>query len=205
MAYMEVLLREDVDHLGHRGQVVRVRSGYGRNYLLPQGLAIEATPGNKRQITEQRRVLEKRETRERATAEGQADKLNGLELVFERRAGEHGILYGSVTSMDIAAALKEHGYEIERRRISLREAIKEIGEYDVAIKLHREVNPTVRVLVRKEGAPASAAAAPAAEGGAQAAAEGSTPVEAAAASGAAEEAVEAADASSEEPEEEGAE
>jgi large subunit ribosomal protein L9 len=179
MAYMEVLLREDVDHLGHRGQVVRVRSGYGRNYLLPQGLAIEATPGNKRQITEQRRVLEKRETRERATAEGQADKLNGLELVFERRAGEHGILYGSVTSMDIAAALKEHGYEIERRRISLREAIKEIGEYDVAIKLHREVNPTVRVLVRKEGAPASAAAAPAAEGGQQAAAEGSTPVEAA--------------------------
>lgn len=179
MAYMEVLLREDVDHLGHRGQVVRVRSGYGRNYLLPQGLAIEATPGNKRQITEQRRVLEKRETRERATAEGQADKLNGLELVFERRAGEHGILYGSVTSMDIAAALKEHGYEIERRRISLREAIKEIGEYDVAIKLHREVNPTVRVLVRKEGAPASAAAAPPAEGGEQSAAEGSTPVEAA--------------------------
>jgi large subunit ribosomal protein L9 len=188
MAYMEVLLREDVDHLGHRGQVVRVRSGYGRNYLLPQGLAIEATPGNKRQITEQRRVLEKRETRERATAEGQADKLNGLELVFERRAGEHGILYGSVTSMDIAAALKEHGYEIERRRISLREAIKEIGEYDVAVKLHREVNPTVRVLVRKEGAPASAAASPAAEGGEQAAteaaatsaaAEGSTPVEAA--------------------------
>src|ERR1700752_2292912 len=118
MAYMEVLLREDVDHLGHRGQVVRVRSGYGRNYLLPQGLAIEATPGNKRQITEQRRVLEKRETRERATA--------------ERRAGEHGILYGSVTSMDIPAALKEHGYEIERRRISLREAIKEIGEYDVS-------------------------------------------------------------------------
>jgi large subunit ribosomal protein L9 len=190
MAYMEVLLREDVDHLGHRGQVVRVRSGYGRNYLLPQGLAIEATPGNKRQITEQRRVLEKRETRERATAEGQADKLNGLELVFERRAGEHGILYGSVTSMDIAAALKEHGYEIERRRISLREAIKEIGEYDVAVKLHREVNPTVRVLVRKEGAPASAAAAPAAEGGEQA------EVEAAAASGAAEEPVEAAEEAS---------
>jgi large subunit ribosomal protein L9 len=199
MAYMEVLLREDVDHLGHRGQVVRVRSGYGRNYLLPQGLAIEATPGNKRQITEQRRVLEKRETRERATAEGQADTLNGLELVFERRAGEHGILYGSVTSMDIAAALKEHGYEIERRRISLREAIKEIGEYDVAIKLHREVNPTVRVLVRKEGAPASAAAAPAAEGGEQVAAEAPT------ASDAAEGAAEAADANPEEPEEEGAE
>src|SRR5215469_18948248 len=159
MAHMEVLLNEDIDNLGHRGQVVRVRSGYGRNYLLPQGLAIEATPGNKRQIAEQRRVLEKRETRERASAEGQADRLNGMELVFERRAGEHGILYGSVTSMDIAAALKDHGYEVERRRIGLREAIKEIGEYDVVIKLHREVNPTVKVLVRKEGAPAEAAQA----------------------------------------------
>jgi large subunit ribosomal protein L9 len=156
---MEVLLREDVDNLGHRGQVVRVRSGYGRNYLLPQGLAIEATPGNKRQIVEQRRVLEKRETRERAAAESQADRLNGLELVYERRAGEHGILYGSVTSMDIAASLKEQGYEIERRRIALREAIKEIGEYEVVIKLHREVNPTVRVLVRREGGPAAAAQA----------------------------------------------
>jgi len=173
---MEVLLREDVDNLGHRGQVVRVRVGYGRNYLLPQGLAIEATPGNKRMIVEQRRVLEKREARERAAAEGEANRLNGIELVFERRAGEHGILYGSVTSMDIVAALKKEGYEIERRRIGLREAIKEIGDYDVVIKLHREVNPTVKVLVRREGAPEEAAQA---QEGAEAAAgsAGAGPVE----------------------------
>ncbi|HEX5733697.1 MAG TPA: 50S ribosomal protein L9 [Blastocatellia bacterium] len=153
MAHMDVLLREDVDNLGHRGDVVRVRAGYGRNYLLPQGLAIEATTGNKRMIEEQRRVLAKREQRERASAEGEAGKLDGLEIRFDRRVGEHGILYGSVTALDIAEVLKERGYTVERRRIGLRDHIKEVGDYDVVIKLHRDVTPTIKVRVRKEGAP----------------------------------------------------
>jgi large subunit ribosomal protein L9 len=148
---MEVLLCDDVENLGHRGQVVRVRAGYGRNYLLPQGLAIEATSGNKRMIEEQRRILAKREHRERESAQGQAESLNGLELHFNRRVGEHGVLYGSVTALDLVEALKERGHKIERRKVSLREPIKAIGEYEVAIKLHREVAPIVKVLVHKEG------------------------------------------------------
>lgn len=153
MAHMDILLQEDVDHLGHRGDVVRVRAGYGRNYLLPQGLAIEATPGNKRMIEEQRRILAKRETRERDSAKGQAENLDGLKLRFDRRVGDHGILYGSVTVLDIVEALKEHGHTVERRRVGLHEHIKEVGDYDVVIKLHREVSPTIKVLVRQEGAP----------------------------------------------------
>ena len=158
MAHMDVLLREDVENLGHRGQVVRVRAGYGRNYLLPHGLAIEATAGNKRMIEEERRVLTKREDRERAAARTDAEKLDGLVLRFERRVGEHGILYGSVTALDVAEALKEQGYQIERRRIGLRDHIKEVGDYDVMIKLHRDVTPTVKVQVRKEGQAEEAAA-----------------------------------------------
>jgi large subunit ribosomal protein L9 len=153
MAHMDVLLKEDVDNLGQRGEVVRVRSGYGRNYLLPQGLAIEATTGNKRMIGEQRRVLAKREERERASAHGEAEKLEGVELRFDRRVGEHGILYGSVTALDIAEALKERGYAVDRRRIGLRDHIKEVGDYDVTVKLHRDITPTIKVKVRKEGAP----------------------------------------------------
>ena len=153
MAHMDVLLREDVENLGHRGDVVKVRAGYGRNYLLPQGLAIEATTGNKRMIEEQRRVLAKREQRERVSAQGEAEKLEGLEIRFDRRVGEHGILYGSVTALDVQDALKERGYTIERRKIGLRDHIKEVGDYNVVIKLHRDVTPTVKVRVRKEGAP----------------------------------------------------
>lgn len=152
MAHMDVLLKEDVDNLGQRGEVVRVRAGYGRNYLLPQGLAIKATTGNKRMIDEQRRVLAKREDRERAAAHGEAEKLDGLELRFDRRVGEHGVLYGSVTALDIAEALKERGYTVDRRRIGLRDHIKEVGDYDVTVKLHRDINPTIKVKVRKEGA-----------------------------------------------------
>jgi large subunit ribosomal protein L9 len=153
MAHMDVLLCEDVDKLGNRGQVVRVRSGYGRNYLLPRGLAIEATTGNKRMIDEQRRVLAKREQREKVSAQGEAQKLDGLELRFERRVGEHGQLYGSVTSLDIEKALKEKGIEVERRRIALRDHIKEVGDYEVVVKLHREINPAIKVIVRGEGVP----------------------------------------------------
>lgn len=153
MAHMDVLLREDVEDLGHRGQVVRVRAGYGRNYLLPRGLAIEASLGNKRMIEEERRVLAKREAQERGHAEGQASNLDGLDLRFDRRVGEHGMLYGSVTALDIAEALKERGFSVEKRRIGLREPIKEVGDYEITIKLHREIAPIVKVRVRKEGAP----------------------------------------------------
>jgi large subunit ribosomal protein L9 len=151
MAHMDVLLKEDIDNLGHRGQVVRVRAGYGRNYLLPQGLAIEASSGNKRMIEEQQRTLAKREARERTSAQTEAEKLNGIELRFDRRVGEHGILYGSVTAMDIAAALKDRGYPVERRKINLRDHIKEVGDYEVTIRLHRDISPSVKVVVRKEG------------------------------------------------------
>lgn len=163
MAHMDVLLCEDVDHLGERGQVVRVRAGYGRNYLLPQKMAIEATTGNKRMIEEQQRVLAKRETREKTSAQGEASKLDGVELRFERRVGEHGILYGSVTALDIVESLKEKGYTVERRRIGLRDHIKEVGEYDVVIKLHRDVTPTIKVKVVKEGAAEVVEAAPQAD------------------------------------------
>jgi large subunit ribosomal protein L9 len=152
MAHMDVLLREDVDNLGQRGQVVRVRVGYGRNYLLPQGLAINATTGNKKMIEEQKRVLAKREDRERKAAQTESSNLGGVELRFDRKVGEHGILFGSVTILDIVEALKEKGYTVERRKVVLKEPIKEVGDYDVTIKLHREVTPTVKVLVRKEGA-----------------------------------------------------
>jgi large subunit ribosomal protein L9 len=152
MAHMDVLLCEDVDNLGERGQVVRVRAGYGRNYLLPQKMAVKASAGNKKMLDDQRRLLAKREERERLSAQTEADKLQGLELRFDRRVGEHGILFGSVTALDIVEALKERGIVVERRRIGLREHIKEVGDYDVAVKLHRDVSPSIKVIVRKEGA-----------------------------------------------------
>jgi large subunit ribosomal protein L9 len=149
---MDVLLCEDVDNLGQRGQVVKVRAGYGRNYLLPQGMAIKASAGNKKMLDEQRRLLAKREQREHLSAQGESEKLQGIELRFDRKVGEHGILFGSVTALDIAEALKERGLPVERRRIALREHIKEVGDYDITIKLHRDVTPSIKVLVRKEGA-----------------------------------------------------
>ena len=187
MAHMDVLLCEDVDNLGQRGRVVKVRSGYGRNYLLPQGLAIQASAGNKRMLEEQRRLLAKREQREHQSARGESEKLQGIELRFDRRVGEHGILFGSVTALDVAEALKERGITVERRRIGLREHIKEVGDYDITIKLHRDVTPTIKVLVRKEGADdakpedvaAAAAAAPEADSAASAATAAEEPVEAA--------------------------
>ena len=155
MANTNVLLREDIDNLGARGEIVKVKAGYARNYLLPRKLAVQATASNVKQIEQERAALLKREARERSTAEAQAEQLRSLRLTFERRAGEHGILYGSVTSMDIAEALKERGYEIDRRRIQLREAIKETGEFTVNLRLHREVNVEVPVIVTGEGGSSS--------------------------------------------------
>lgn len=150
MPLMELLLKEDVDNLGVRGDLVKVKPGYGRNYLLPRGLAIQATPGNKKQIELQRKALLKKEATERDTATQQAELLKEVTLEFARKVGEHGILYGSVTSMDIAEAFAAKGYEIDRRRVQLKEPIKEPGEFEVPVKLHREVTTNVKVVVRNE-------------------------------------------------------
>jgi large subunit ribosomal protein L9 len=150
MPLMELLLKEDVDNLGARGDLVKVKPGYGRNYLLPRGLAIQATPGNKKQIELQRKTILKKEAAELGTATQQADLLKGVTLEFARKVGEHGILYGSVTSMDIAEALAAKGYEIDRRRVLLKEPIKEPGEFEAPIKLHREVTANVKVVVKSE-------------------------------------------------------
>jgi large subunit ribosomal protein L9 len=161
MANTQVLLREDIDDLGARGEIVRVKAGYARNYLLPRKLAVEATASNVKQIEQERAALLKKESSERSTAEAQAEQMRRLSLNFERRVGEHGLLYGSVTSMDIAEALKERGYEIDRRRINLREAIKEVGEFTVNVRLHREVSVEIPVVVADErGIQQSAASAP---------------------------------------------
>jgi large subunit ribosomal protein L9 len=164
MANTQVLLREDVEDLGARGEIVKVKAGYARNYLLPRKLAVQATASNVKQIEQERAALLKKEAKERSSAELQAGQLGSLSLNFQRRVGEHGVLYGSVTSMDIAEALKERGYEIDRRRIRLAEAIKEVGEYSVQVRLHREVNVEIPVIVTGEGsAQAAAAPAPASE------------------------------------------
>ena len=151
MAHTRILLREDVDDLGARGEIVRVRAGYARNYLLPRKLAVEATTGNVKQIERERTVLLKKEAGERASADAQADQMRSLVLNFERKSGEHGALYGSVTSMDIAEALKDKGYEIDRHRIHLREPLKRLGDFVVPLRLHREVTVELQVKVLSEG------------------------------------------------------
>src|SRR5437870_4577772 len=151
MANKQVLLREDIDNLGARGEIVRVKAGYARNYLLPRRLAVEATSSNVKQIEGERAALAKREAKERSTAELQADQLRNLALKFERKVGEAGVLYGSVTSMDIAHELKEQGYEIDRRKIALREPIKRFGNYTVPVRLHRDVTVELPVKVLGEG------------------------------------------------------
>ncbi len=151
MAHTKVLLREDVDDLGARGEIVRVRAGYARNYLLPRKLAVQASAGNVKGIEQERAALLKKEAKERATAESQSQQMGSLVLEFKRKAGEQGALYGSVTSMDVAEALKERGYEIDRHRIHLREPLKRLGEYAVPVRLHREVTIDLQVKVVPEG------------------------------------------------------
>ena len=151
MAHTKLLLREDVDDLGARGEIVRVRAGYARNYLLPRKLAVEATASNVKQIEQERARLLKKEAAERSTAEGQAEKIRSLVVEFKRKSGETGALYGSVTSMDIAEALKQRGYEIDRHRIHLAEPIKRLGEFAVPVRLHRDVSLDLKVKVAPEG------------------------------------------------------
>jgi large subunit ribosomal protein L9 len=159
MASTTVLLREEIETLGGRGEIVKVRAGYARNYLLPKGLATLATKGNVKQIEQEREALLKKVATERATAEAQKDQMGGIALSFERKAGDHGTLFGSVTSMDIAEALEAKGYEIDRRRIQLKDAIKETGDFTVSVKLHREVSIAIPVTVTAEGGEVAAPAA----------------------------------------------
>ena len=153
---MEVILREHVDNLGRRGEVVKVADGYARNYLLPRKLALLATEGNKKQIERERAKFEIRELEEQKSAQAVADRMANIEIEIGRKVGETEALYGSVTSADIADALAAKGFEIDRRKLHLPEPIKRLGEYEVPVKLHREVTVKLKVKVVAEGgAPAA--------------------------------------------------
>ena len=145
---MEVILKEDVNKLGHRGDVVKVADGYGRNYLLPEKLAIEANAANKAVIEQMRASAVRKSVKEKAGAEQLATQLSEVELVFERKVGENDHLFGSVTSGDIAQQLEAKGFTIDRRKIALDEPLKSLGEYHVPVKLHREVTSHVKVTVK---------------------------------------------------------
>ena len=144
---MEVILREHVDNLGRRGDVVKVAEGYARNYLLPRKLALPVTDNNKRQIERERKLAEARDTEEKAAAEAIATRLTQLEVEIPRRVGEHDALYGSVTTADIAQALKDKGFDVDKRRIALAEPLKALGETTVPVKIHRDVTAQVKVKV----------------------------------------------------------
>ena len=150
---MEVILRDHVENVGKRGDVVKVADGYARNYLLPRKLALVATPGNRKQIERERVKLDAKEAEEKTVAEAMAAKMGGLQVVISRRVGETEVLYGSVTSADIAEALARLGFETDKRKIALREPLKKLGEVTVPIKLHREVVVQVPVKVVAEGRP----------------------------------------------------
>ena len=155
---MEVILKEDVIKLGHRGDVVKVADGYGRNYLLPGKLAIEANAANKAVIEQMKGSAIRKSAKEKVEAEQLATQLSAVELVFERKVGEHDHLFGSVTSGDIAHELEAKGYKIDRRKISLEDPLKTIGEYHFAVKLHREVTSHVKVTVKGDQPEAEAVA-----------------------------------------------
>jgi large subunit ribosomal protein L9 len=146
---MEIILRQAVENLGKTGDVVNVKPGYARNYLLPHGLAYEATPGNLKRIQQERARLEAAENDRRSTAQGLAERLEQVSLTFSARVGEEGKLFGSVTATDIAQQLEAQGFHVEKRQIDLHEAIKALGVYRVPIRLHADVKPEVRVWVIK--------------------------------------------------------
>ena len=155
---MEVILRDHVEHLGRRGEIVKVAAGYARNFLLPRKLALPVTEGNKKHVERERARLEAKEADERKVVEAQASRLNSVEIVIARRVGETEALYGSVTPADIADALAAKGFDIDRRKLQLADPIKKVGEFAVPIKLHRDVTATIKVKVVAEGAPAAPAA-----------------------------------------------
>ena len=147
---MEIILREDVQHLGKVGEVVKVKDGYARNYLLPKGLAYPATEANKKKITYEGERLAKQRAAEKTAAEGEATRLAEVQLTFEVKVGEEEKLYGSVTASDIQRKLEELGIHVDKRKIDLPEPIRELGEFKVGIKIHPEVRPEVRVTVVRE-------------------------------------------------------
>ena len=153
---MEVILRDHVDNLGRRGEIVKVADGYARNYLLPRKLALLATEGNKKQVERERAKFEAREAEERKVVDALAARLAAVEIVIARRVGETDALYGSVTTSDIAEALTAKGFDVDRRKIQLAEPIKKVGNVDVPVKLHRDVTATIKVKVVAENAPAPA-------------------------------------------------
>jgi large subunit ribosomal protein L9 len=147
---MEVILKEDVAKLGSRGDVIKVAEGYGRNFLLPKKLAIEATPANRAVIEQMKAAAVRRQAREKGDAESLGKQLAGVELGFTRKSGEHDQLFGSVTSADIARELEHKGFSIDRRKIQLDEPLKAIGDFNVPIKLHKDVVVLVKVTIQKE-------------------------------------------------------
>ena len=155
---MEVILRQSVEKLGTPGDVVKVSNGYARNYLLPRGIAVIATEGNKKQIERERAKFEAKEADERKVVEALAERLSNVEIVIARRVGDTEALYGSVTAADIAEALTAKGFDIDRRKLQLADAIKKIGDVDVPVKLHRDVATTIKVKVVAENPPQAPAA-----------------------------------------------
>ena len=147
---MEVILKEDVNKLGHRGDVVKVADGYGRNFLLPQKLAMEATAANKVVIEQMKQAAVRQSAREKSEAELLVKQLNQVELLFERKVGENDHLFGSVTSAEIAQQLEHKGFNIDRRKLQLEEPLRQLGEFHVPIKLHREVTAHIKVTVKPE-------------------------------------------------------
>ena len=147
---MQIILQEDVEKLGTRGQVVDVANGYARNFLLPRNLAIEATPGNMKRLEKMRVTFAKKEATEKEAAQKLAELLSAVSLSLTRKAGENDQLFGSVTSGDIADALALQGFQIEKRKITLNDPIKVLGEYQVPIKLHRDITSSVKLTVSKE-------------------------------------------------------
>ncbi|HEV3217843.1 MAG TPA: 50S ribosomal protein L9 [Vicinamibacterales bacterium] len=150
---MEVILRDHVENVGKRGEVVKVANGYARNFLLPRKLALPATPGNLKQIQRERVKLDATEAEEKTVAEAIAARMAGVEAVISRKVGETEALYGSVTTADIAEALAKQGFETDKRKIGLREPIKKLGAYTVPVRLHREVIVQLPVKVVAEGKP----------------------------------------------------
>ncbi len=148
---MELILRQDVDKLGRRGEIVKVAEGFARNYLLPRGLGMPVTVANKAMVEKERKAHEARLAKEKAECESLAARIGGLRFVAPRKVGEHDVLYGSVTSADIADFLKAKGIEVDKRKVLLEEPIKTLGEHEVKVKLHPEVQASLKLLVTKEG------------------------------------------------------
>jgi len=149
---MEVILKEDIAKLGARGDVVKVAEGYGRNYLLPRKLAIEATKGNKTVIEQMKAAAVRRSAKEKAQAEELSKQFEGLSVSFVRKAGEQDQLFGSVTSGDIADALTKKGFNVDRRKVQLHDPLKALGEFAIPIKLHKDVTAHLKVIIEKEAA-----------------------------------------------------